>query len=171
MSTTPDQQNAAQPAGQESGKARSQEEGRDEPSRDLLPRDGQEKPSEDQGENAAKPTDYLANERTFLAWLRTGIALVALGFVVARFGLLLRELATGAGVTPGTASNRISAMFGTGIVILSALFLVLSYVRYRHNDEALKHGTYTSDRFVILVVAAIVVIIAVLLAIYLLTTS
>ncbi len=35
---------------------------------------------------------YMAAERTFLAWIRTGIALMGFGFVVARFGLFLREL-------------------------------------------------------------------------------
>ena len=37
-------------------------------------------------------TDHLANERTFLAWIRTGLATITFGFVVERFGLLLREL-------------------------------------------------------------------------------
>ena len=37
------------------------------------------------------PSDYLAAERTFLAWIRTGLALMGFGFVVARFGLFLRE--------------------------------------------------------------------------------
>jgi uncharacterized membrane protein YidH (DUF202 family) len=45
----------------------------------------------------ALPTDYLANERTFLAWIRTAVTIMAFGFVVARFGLLLRELAGGPG--------------------------------------------------------------------------
>lgn len=51
---------------------------------------------------AAKPTTpiygdprtQLAAERTLLAWVRTGLALMGFGFVVARFGLFLRELAT-----------------------------------------------------------------------------
>lgn len=36
--------------------------------------------------------DYLAAERTFLAWIRTGLALMGFGFVVARFGIFLQEL-------------------------------------------------------------------------------
>jgi uncharacterized membrane protein YidH (DUF202 family) len=42
---------------------------------------------------SASPSDYLAAERTFLAWIRTGLALMGFGFVVARFGLFLREIA------------------------------------------------------------------------------
>ena len=41
------------------------------------------------------PSDYLAAERTFLAWIRTGLALMGFGFVVARFGLFLRALQIG----------------------------------------------------------------------------
>ncbi len=40
----------------------------------------------------AGASDYLAVERTFLAWIRTGLALMGLGFVVARFGLFLQTL-------------------------------------------------------------------------------
>ena len=44
-----------------------------------------EKPAEDL-------RDYLAEERTFLAWIRTGITLMGLGFVVARFGIFLEQI-------------------------------------------------------------------------------
>jgi len=40
-----------------------------------------------------RATEYLANERTFLAWIRTSVAVVSLGFVLARFSVWLRELA------------------------------------------------------------------------------
>lgn len=49
------------------------------------------------------PTDYLAAERNFLAWIRTGIALMGFGFVLARFGVFLRMLQVGgAGGQPET---------------------------------------------------------------------
>jgi len=58
-----------------------------------------------------KVTDHLANERTFLAWVRTGLATITFGFVVERFSLLLREL--------GLKSNL--ALWTAGLNILDAL--------------------------------------------------
>ncbi|MGH2639766.1 MAG: YidH family protein, partial [Rhabdochlamydiaceae bacterium] len=48
--------------------------------------------SNSEDDDRAKVSDNLANERTYLAWLRTGITVIALGFVVAKFGLIVREL-------------------------------------------------------------------------------
>ncbi len=39
-----------------------------------------------------KVSDHLANERTYLAWVRTGITVIALGFVVSKFGILVKEI-------------------------------------------------------------------------------
>lgn len=50
-------------------------------------------------------SDHAANERTFLAWVRTGIAVIAFGFVVEKFNLFLRTIA---GVSAGDAGHRIS---------------------------------------------------------------
>ncbi len=52
-------------------------------------RNAREKPS-----NPNATRDHLANERTFLVWVRSCIAIMALGLVVARFGLLIREYCT-----------------------------------------------------------------------------
>ena len=50
-------------------------------------------------------SDHAANERTFLAWIRTGIAVIAFGFVVEKFNLFLRTLA---GFSGQEAGRRIS---------------------------------------------------------------
>lgn len=41
-------------------------------------------------------SDHAANERTFLAWVRTGIAVIAFGFVIEKFNLFLSTIASGA---------------------------------------------------------------------------
>ena len=61
-------------------------------------------------ETQDSPTDpriYMAAERTFLAWIRTGIAFMGFGFMVARFGLFLREIALGNNVTVPPAQQRL----------------------------------------------------------------
>ena len=41
--------------------------------------------------NPNRARDHLANERTFLAWVRTGVATIVFGFAVGRFSIALRE--------------------------------------------------------------------------------
>ena len=55
------------------------------------------------------PRIYFAAERTMLAWIRTGLAMMGFGFVVARFGLFLRELAVARGETVPNVSGSLWA--------------------------------------------------------------
>jgi len=74
-------------------------------------------------------TDYLAAERTFLAWIRTGLALMGFGFVVARFGLFLRQLQAVRAVTL-QHSYGLSVWFGTALI--AAGVGLISAAGYHH---------------------------------------
>lgn len=63
------------------------------------------------------PSDYLAAERTFLAWIRTGLALMGFGFVAARFGLFLQALQISQS-NPGPRPYGPSFWFGTALIVL-----------------------------------------------------
>lgn len=64
--------------------------------------------------------DYLAAEQTFLAWIRTGVSLMGFGFVVARFGLFLRELQY-TKLDISSRSYGLSIWFGTGLIVIGVL--------------------------------------------------
>jgi putative membrane protein len=82
-------------------------------------------------------SDYLAAERTFLAWIRTGLALMGFGFVVARFGLFLEALQTGH-LSSQVRAYGLSFWFGTGLIVLGVmvnLFSAWSHIRLVHELE------------------------------------
>lgn len=121
------------------------------------------------GGSPPTPRDYLANERTLLAWVRTGVALIGLGFVVARFGFVLRELA---GVTgPRLNPSLFSSLVGAAILILAATLLTLSYQRYRAVASALARGDFADTQRLSALLTITVIVIALILSIYLIVTG
>jgi putative membrane protein len=74
--------------------------------------------------------DHAANERTLLAWIRTGVALMAFGFAIARFGLFLREIAPVASAPPGGEHALGSGWFGVVLVLFGLVTNLAAMVRY-----------------------------------------
>ena len=118
----------------------------------------------------ADPRIYFAAERTLLAWLRTGIAVMAFGFVVARFGLFLSLLTT-SGTGEHVYSSRLSPFIGAALVIVGASSIVagtLEYRRYCHtlrpDDFPSPHATRLPQSLAWLLVALGLVLVFVLLA-------
>jgi putative membrane protein len=79
---------------------------------------------------------HQANERTLLAWIRTALGLMGFGFVVARFGLFLRELAMSHGET--TSRAPYSLWLGLALSVAGSLLVVLALVRFRRSTEAIE---------------------------------
>ncbi len=85
-----------------------------------------------------RATDVLANERTLLAYMRTALAFVAFGFVVARFSLFARELTVVTHLAFPHA--RVSTPFGIGTALAGAAIGVYGALRYIMTDAALRRG-------------------------------
>ena len=88
------------------------------------------------------PRVYLAAERTLLAWIRTGLSLMGFGFVVARFGLFLREVQAAEHQTQ-PAGPSLSLWFGTVLVLMGVVVNVASAIHHRHLLAKLREGSWS----------------------------
>jgi putative membrane protein len=85
------------------------------------------------------PRVPLAAERTLLAWVRTGLAMMGFGFVVARFGLFLHELAAARGVQADPSPGR-SLWIGAALIALGVVVNVLAAVQHVRLLSRLRRG-------------------------------
>ncbi len=99
-------------------------------------------------ESPTETREHLANERTLLAWARTGIGLISVGFVVERAGALA---ATSPG---GGASVAASEAFGLALVALGCVSLVVGAVQFFRNRRMIAEGVYVSSAAPYMVVVA-----------------
>jgi putative membrane protein len=117
-----------------------------------------------------KVTDHLANQRTFLAWIRTGLATITFGFVVERFGLLLRELGIKIGLTE-ILPVHYSSFFGVSLTILGVVIMVVALFEFLHIRRSIDSEVFHPSAAFPVILTILASLIGVLLAIYLLLTG
>jgi inner membrane protein YidH len=118
-----------------------------------------------------KVTDHLANQRTFLAWIRTGLATITFGFVVERFGLLLRELGLKSSSSASDRAIHYSAIIGVSLVVFGVAMMIvalISFLQIRHSIDEENFRPRAAFEIVLTVLASLI---GVLLAIYLALTA
>ncbi|HXC51638.1 MAG TPA: DUF202 domain-containing protein [Candidatus Limnocylindrales bacterium] len=103
------------------------------------------------------PRQYMAAERTFLSWMRTGISLMGFGFVVARFGLFLREIAATT-QAPLPPRHAFSLEVGVSLIVMGVLLIAASALRLRRYVSSLRSGTFTDTFDIRLPVVAAVLL-------------
>ena len=112
-------------------------------------------------------SDHLANERTFLAWVRTSIGIMAFGFVVVKFSLFLKQISLILGKGIVDQSKGYSSVAGIVLVIVGAIAAMLSYIRYKKTEKQLEAGSYEHSSLLMAIVTAFIFIVSVFLIIYL----
>src|ERR1700694_4167856 len=76
-------------------------------------------------------TDHAANERTFLAWVRTAIAVMAFGFLVEKFDLFLELAAPSlAGRTLSMTGQKFGKVAGLSLIVLGTVMVALAAARF-----------------------------------------
>ncbi len=95
---------------------------------------------------------HFANERTFLAWVRTSIGVMAFGFVVEKFGIFVKQVSYFLGksghLPPGEVTPAMpptpgySSILGIFLVGLGAMMAFLSFIRYKNVEKQIEEDSY-----------------------------
>jgi len=116
---------------------------------------------------AHRASEHLDNERTFLAWVRTTVALMSLGFVVAR-------LSPSVGAASANNTSRIFAKtlpVGIVLVVFGALVTVLAAWRYDRVNRQIEAGIVKTDRTLVWIVTLLIALLSAAAVAYMLVSG
>ena len=116
------------------------------------------------------PRVHMANERTFLAWIRTSIAIMAFGFVVEKFSLFVKQLGYYLGDKTAPPPPGYSAKIGILLVVLGVLMGVLAFIRYKNVEKQIDDDTYRPSPILSVLLFLSVLSVGVFLILYLVHT-
>jgi uncharacterized membrane protein YidH (DUF202 family) len=129
----------------------------------MLPETREERESEGRRNRRV----HLANERTFLAWIRTSVAVMAFGFVVEKFSLFVKQMAYYMGKEASPPAPGYSSLIGILLVGLGMLMGVLAFIRYKKVERQIDEDTYTPSALLSVLLAISVIVIGMFLLLYL----
>ncbi len=113
-------------------------------------------------------TDHAANERTYLAWVRTAITVMAFGFLLERFDIFLAYAVRSTGKTIPGLHVRASEWLGLMLLLFGALMVLFATIRFTKNrkliaaDEMCSYGGTWLDH----VMGPVLIAMAVFLLVY-----
>jgi putative membrane protein len=123
---------------------------------------------EEEGKMPSTPdraSDHLANERTFLAWVRTGVAFVVFGFAIGRFGIALHQFMQVQG--HGIKHSGLSIWLGLGCIFIGVILVGCGLKRYTTTRMQLETGVYEASYGVLALVAMLTALMGLAMGAYL----
>jgi putative membrane protein len=112
---------------------------------------------------------HLANERTFLAWIRTSISIIVFGFVVAKFGITLREFLRVQGAAVRESGE--SLVIGVGFIAMGIFMAMAAWFRYRTTMRRIEAGEFKPAGAIVTVLTVVAAVFGIILAVYLIYTA
>ncbi len=110
---------------------------------------------------------HMANERTFLAWIRTSVAIMAFGFVVEKFSLFVKQMAYYLGKEASPPPPGYSSIIGIILVGLGVVMGVLAFVRYKSVERQIEDDTFKSSGILSVLLFLSILSIGIFLVLYL----
>ena len=120
---------------------------------------------------------HMANERTFLAWIRTSIGIMAFGFVVEKFSLFIKQISYFLGKSGLPETNVLpplhgySSIFGIFLVGLGALMGVFAYIKYKNIEKQIDEDTYRPSSILDMLLTLTVLAVGIFLVVYLIRST
>jgi putative membrane protein len=132
----------------------------------------------DDKQKTDRSQQYLANERTFLSWVRTSIALIGLGFIISKFSFFLTEFriilqrySVDSSEINSYASqspiDQISNWIGIGTISLAIVLILFALRNYLYTHKSISTQTYSPNQKTIYFTTAIIILLSIIVFIYL----
>ena len=116
-----------------------------------------------------RAAEHLSNERTFLAWVRTSISVIVFGFVVAKFGVTLRQFFRFENLEP--RETGYSLILGVSFMVVGILLAILAIWRYQSTRLQIEQDKFRPANTTIYIVGVVTGILGAMLVFYLLATT
>jgi len=122
-------------------------------------------------QKSGNASDHLANERTFLAWIRTSIGIMVFGFVVVKFSLFVKQLSLVLDKKDIAQPKGYSSLAGIILVTVGAVISILSWLRYKSTERQLNQGEYKNSSLLITALSAFIFLVSIFLIVYLIAST
>ena len=126
---------------------------------------------DEEEDGSERSQQYLANQRTFLSWVRTSIALIGLGFAIERFSIFVQQFRLIA--NPDTAGNvasvtadEYSALVGIGMIVVGTGIVVYA-LNYLESNKTIATGKYTPKNAIVYTSSAAIIGLGIIMIIFL----
>ena len=120
----------------------------------------------DKGSKQKLETEILSNERTFLAWVRTSIAVMTLGFVIAKFSVWMREMSNQLAPKDGIHHLSVAVPLGELMIGVGAALVAFAAWRFHVVNRAIERGEIKADVRMVFVLTAVMIAAAIAVIVY-----
>ena len=128
---------------------------------------------DDEEDSSERLQQYLANQRTFLSWVRTSIALIGLGFAIERFSIFLQQFRliadpdTAGNAAASATAHQYSALVGIGMIVIGTGLIIYALKNYLDSNKTIASGRYMPKNTIVYTASATIMGLGIVMIIFL----